>query len=239
MSETGETSGAAETAESSENTETAETSTVSDIDSIEKSIDTDSNVSEADEKETAETENLRETYGDTTETKENYDGTVDEDFGFQENIGLTDEQKAEIQAETGWSDKIIDNIRSPEEADIYKNVGLTELKIDGKECLIKEDLEFDTPDEYGVTNGMRINDGNAPHNADGEVIYVHHIGQHADSPFAELTFAEHRQGGNDTILHDKNMETEVHGDDNRWTKERREYWKQRLDEYDKHKEEQK
>ena len=58
-------------------------------------------------------------------------------------------------------------------------------------------------------------------------IQLHHIGQHKDSPLAELTFEEHRCNGNDIVLHDKSSETETHGEGNTWDSERQVYWKER------------
>lgn len=54
---------------------------------------------------------------------------------------------------------------------------------------------------------------------------MHHIGQKPDSPLAELTTEEHRGAGNDTILHDKQKESEI--DRNEFAKERKEHWKNR------------
>ena len=79
-----------------------------------------------------------------------------------------------------------------------------------------------------MTNAERIKEGLAPLNKNGKPIYLHHIGQRPDSPLAELTFEEHRMGGNDTILHDKSKPTEVHGDNNQWDTERKNYWKNRI-----------
>lgn len=60
-------------------------------------------------------------------------------------------------------------------------------------------------------------------------VHLHHIGQKADSPLAELTRSEHLSGGNDTILHDKGKPTETHGAGNSWNSEKREYWKNRAE----------
>lgn len=143
--------------------------------------------------------------------------------------GLTDEQKQKIKEETGWSDEIIDAIGSWAEYEIYKKAGLVEEEIGGKKCLIRNDIDWDQLDEKGRTNAERIKEGKAPLDKDGNLIQLHHIGQHADSPLAELTFKEHRCDGNDTILHDKKKETEVHGEGNEWDTERANYWKNRYE----------
>ena len=141
--------------------------------------------------------------------------------------GLTAEEKAKIKEETGWSDEVIDAIGSWEEYEIYKKAGLKEVEINGKKVLIRSDIDWNQKDEKGRTNAERIKQGLAPLDKEGNAIELHHIGQHADSPLAELTFDEHRGGGNDTILHDKTKETETHGEGNTWDKERQEHWKER------------
>ena len=80
----------------------------------------------------------------------------------------------------------------------------------------------------GRTNRERAEQGLSPLNKSGNVIELHHIGQHADSPLAELTQAEHRGKGNDTILHDKTKDTEI----NRqvFAGERSEHWEKRAQE---------
>lgn len=142
--------------------------------------------------------------------------------------GLTDEEKAKIKEETGWSDEIIDAIGSMEEYEIYKNAGLVEVEIDGKKCLVRNDIDWDHKDAMGRTNRERAEQGLSPINKDGKVIELHHIGQHADSPLAELTTEEHRGKGNDTILHNKTKESEI--DRQVFAKERNEHWEARANE---------
>lgn len=151
------------------------------------------------------------------------DGEADE-----QQEGLTDEEKAEIKEETGWSDEIIDAIGSMEEYEIYKNAGLVEVEIDGKKCLVRNDIDWDQKDAMGRTNRERAEQGLSPINKDGKVIELHHIGQHADSPLAELTTEEHRGKGNDTILHNKTKESEI--DRQAFSKERNEHWEARANE---------
>lgn len=148
------------------------------------------------------------------------DGEADE-----KQEGLTDEEKAKIKEETGWSDEIIDAIGSMEEYEIYKNAGLVEAEIDGKKCLVRNDIDWDQKDAMERTNRERAEQGLSPINKDGKVIELHHIGQHADSPLAELTTEEHRGKGNDTILHNKTKESEI--DRQAFAKERNEHWEAR------------
>ena len=79
----------------------------------------------------------------------------------------------------------------------------------------------------GRTNEERANQGLAPING-GEVIELHHIGQHTDSPLAELTREEHRGKGNDAILHDKTKESEI--DRQAFAREKNNHWMERAKE---------
>lgn len=144
-----------------------------------------------------------------------------------ENEGLTDEEKQEIKEKTGWSDEIIDAISSMEEAQIYMDAGLKEVEIDGKKCLIRGDIDLDQVDEDGISNRERMARGRPPITKDGQEVELHHIGQKADSPLAELTTQEHRGAGNDSILHNKNKESEI--DRNEFAKERKSHWKSRAE----------
>lgn len=148
--------------------------------------------------------------------------------------GLTDEEKVKIKEETGWSDEIIDNIKNMKQYEILKNAGLIEVEINGKKCLIKENIDLDYEDEDGITNKERMARGLAPLDSKtGKPIELHHLGQKADSPLVELTEEEHRTGEyedgkkNQSLWHDNTINTEVHGEDNTWDQERKAYWKER------------
>lgn len=158
----------------------------------------------------------------------NEDDEGNDDADENANDGLTDEEKAKIKEETGWSDEIIDAIGSWKEYEIYKNAGLVEAEIDGKKCLIRNDIDWDQKDAMGRTNKERAEQGLSPINKDGKVIELHHIGQHADSPLAELTQEEHRGKGNDSILHDKTKESEI--DRQAFANERSDHWSARANE---------
>ena len=135
--------------------------------------------------------------------------------------GLSDADKARIKEETGWSNKILDNIRNPEEADIYRNLNLSESIINGKECLIRSDIDWNQKDADGQTNLERAKSGKAPYNKDGERVTLHHIGQHNDSPLAELTHSEH-VGKNNHILHDLTKKSEINR--NEFSNSKKSYW---------------
>ena len=147
--------------------------------------------------------------------------------------GLTDEEKEKVKKETGWSDEIIDAIRSMDEYEVYKKAGLVEAEINGKKCLIRNDIDWNQKDAMGRTNKERVEQGLVPINKDGNVIELHHIGQHKDSPLAELTVQEHRGKENYNIRHDGTKESEI--DRQAFAKERAEHWESRANEGDSEK----
>lgn len=159
---------------------------------------------------------------------DNSSETKESDECIDAKEGLTNEEKAKIKEETGWSDEIIDAIGSMNEYEIYRDAGLQEAEIGGKKCLIRSDIDWAQKDAMGRTNRERAEQGLSPINKDGKVIELHHIGQHADSPLAELTPEEHRGKGNDTILHDKTKESEI--DRQAFAVERSAHWEARANE---------
>jgi len=151
-----------------------------------------------------------------------------------ENKGLSDEEKAKIKEETGWSDEIIDCIQNMKQYEVLKNAGLKEAEINGRKCLIKENIDLDYTDADGVSNRERIARGFAPLDSKtGKPLELHHLGQKEDSPLVEMTEEEHRTGDfedgkkNQSLWHDANVETEVHGEGNTWRSEREAHWKAR------------
>lgn len=172
-------------------------------------------------------EQLQEKFNEAID-EQNAENTSEADETDEKPEGLTDEEKAKIKEETGWSDEIIDAIGSMEEYEIYKKAGLVEAEINGKKCLVRTDIDWDQKDAMGRTNRERAEQGLSPINKDGKVIELHHIGQHSDSPLAELTTEEHRGQGNDTILHNKTKESEI--DRQAFAKERNDHWEARASE---------
>lgn len=159
---------------------------------------------------------------------------------------LSNEEKAQIKEETGWSDEIIDNIQNMKQYEILKNANLVEVEINGRKCLIRTDVDLDKEwntgkfDENGQpiyeTNRERMEDGKPPLDEKGKPIQLHHLGQKSDSPLVELTEEEHRTGEyengkkNQSLWHDNTKETEVHGEfEGRWIQERRSHWESRYE----------
>lgn len=141
---------------------------------------------------------------------------------------LIDSEKAKIKEETDWSDEIINSIGSIQEYEIYKNIGLEDTEINGRKCLIRNDIDWNQKDQMGRTNKERMEQGLAPIHKEGTVIELHHIGQHNDSPLAELSHKEHQSDGNYLILHDSKKESEI--DRSAFDKERINHWKDRANE---------
>lgn len=154
--------------------------------------------------------------------------SIKTDEGTKEKEGLLDEQKQLIKEETGWSNTIINAIGSWKEYAIYKNAGLVEAEIDGRKCLIRNDIDWNQKDAFGRTNKERSEQGLSPLNKAGKPIELHHIGQHVDSPLAELIQEEHRGKGNDGILHNKNVNSEI--DRTAFANERSQHWQSRVNE---------
>lgn len=127
----------------------------------------------------------------------------------------------------GCSDVLLESIDSEAEALIYDEAKLEPTVINGKDVLIRTDIDYDKKDLLGDTNLDRMKDGRAPLDDNGKPVELHHIGQKQDSPLAELTVDEHRGKGNDNILHNKLKESEINRED--FAAERSDHWKARAE----------
>lgn len=160
---------------------------------------------------------------------------------FSDCTELTNDNRKLLQEETGWSDEIVNAIKTSEEADVYKTAGLKDVngnlertdidwgakipqdRIDRMRSLFGDEVADKWSDK---TNLDLIKEGKAPYGPDGERVNLHHIGQKPDSPLAELTNTEHKS--NDGILHDKTKVSEIERPVFR--KEREVYWQNRYNE---------
>lgn len=144
--------------------------------------------------------------------------------------GLTEEEKALIKEETGWSDEIIDAIESMDQYEIYKNADLHEAEVNGRKCLLKDiDLDYVDPDT-GLTNRELMEKGRSPIDSKtGEKIELHHMGQDFDGPFAELTENSEHGDGNHKTLHGKMEDSWRNNPEqkNQYQTEKRNHWKTR------------
>lgn len=138
--------------------------------------------------------------------------------------GLTMNEAALIQKQSGYPLDVIKQFSNMEQYDICKSAGLTPRMINGKTELIRN-IDLDFVDDMGRTNAQRMEQGLAALDPTGQSYELHHIGQKADSTLAILTKAEHMQGGNNKIWHVLGEATEVHGPGNTWDLQRQEFWK--------------
>lgn len=116
--------------------------------------------------------------------------------------GLTMNQAAMIQKESGYPLDVIKGFASMEQYDICRNAGLSSQMVNGKTALVRS-VDPDFVDELGRTNLQRMRQGLAALDpATGQAYQLHHIGQDPSSTLAILTEAEHMQGGNNLIWHE-------------------------------------
>lgn len=97
--------------------------------------------------------------------------------------------RAEINEKSNYSDEVNEKISSVEELEVYQKANLKEENIDGRTCLVRDDIDMEYIDpKSGMTNQELMEKGRAPYDAKtGERIELHHIGQDYNSPLAELT----------------------------------------------------
>ena len=170
-----------------------------------KRIDVDNNSNSDNPKDTVKKFDPDKRIEDDNEIKKS---DIQENVDSPEKKGLTDEEKLKIKEETNWSDEIIDHIENMDQYEIYKNAGLHEEEINGRKCLVKDiDMDYVDP-KTGLTNRERMENGMSPIDSKtGEKIELHHMGQDADSPFAELCENSEHGDGNHATLHPKNGES--------------------------------
>lgn len=154
---------------------------------------------------------------------------------------LSFSDKLAIRLRTGWSDRVLPSIGSREEAEIYIRAGLREAVVGGRPALIRSDIDWsafncrkdwlknrlaDWDRWKDYNNADLIGEGYPPRDSNGDPYELHHIGQRQDSPFAELTWAEHMGDGNNTILHRAGKESEI--DRGEFDDEKSAYWQARF-----------
>lgn len=148
----------------------------------------------------------------------------------QPSNGLTTEECAQIQQESGLPLDFIKNFHSMEEYRVYRDAGLTNQKVDGQWAFTR-DIDWDFLDDQGRTNAQRVREGLSPLDPWGESYELHHIGQQTDSPLAILTSREHEE--NFSALHANTGQTqgEQPSQGSQWTQQRRDFWQTLLDMY--------
>ena len=146
-----------------------------------------------------------------------------------------------VRSQSGWSDFILKNINSIDEAKIYLKAGLKEAMVGGRHSLIRSDIDwsaFNCRKEWLKTklsdwdrwkdynNADLIGEGYPPRDSNGDPYELHHIGQRQDSPFAELSWSEHMGDGNNTILHRMGEYSVI--DRGQFDDEKSRYWQDRF-----------
>lgn len=143
--------------------------------------------------------------------------------------------RAEIYENSEYSDEVNDMISSKDELEVYQKAELKEENIDGRTCLVRDDIDLDYVDpKSGMTNQELMEKGRAPYDSKtGERIELHHIGQEYDSPLAELT-ADSEHGQYYSTLHTKETESWRNDEqkNNRYNNiDRPQHWKSRVKEH--------
>lgn len=116
---------------------------------------------------------------------------------------------------------------SPAEIEIYNEANVETSEVNGREVLVRTDIDYEEKDLFGRSNLERMEIGLAPL-VEGKPIELHHIGQRMDSPLAELKVEEHRGAGNDGILHNKTQGSLI--DRIEFNQEKVHHWQARAEE---------
>lgn len=139
--------------------------------------------------------------------------------------GLTINEAAKIQKQSGYPPEVIKQFKSMKEYEVYKKAELYPMKVNGNEALIRNiDLNYKSDlAGHEVTNLQRMELGYAPIDSGTGMPYeLHHINQKNDGTLAILTKAEHE--GNSSILNTIGKKTEI--DRDTFSKETRKlFWK--------------
>ena len=154
-----------------------------------------------------------------------------------------DNWRIRVKRRTGWSDEIISALRSEEEAKIYIAARLVEKRVNGRPALVNPTIDgrafncrkkwlkdkladYDRWKDYN--NADLMGEGYPPRDSNGDPYELHHIGQHQDSPFAELTWQQHMGDGNNAILHPQ-RESEI--DRQQFDHEKAAHWMARFEDF--------
>ena len=125
--------------------------------------------------------------------------------------GLTMNEAAIIQQESGLPMDVISQLHSMDEYLVYKDAGLKPVMVNGRTALVQNiDLNYVStlPDGSEVANLVRMQRGYAPLDpTTGKAYQLHHIGQKADGTLAILTESQHQ--GNSAILNIVGKESEI------------------------------
>ena len=137
-------------------------------------------------------------------------------------------QRQLIKEFSPYSEQLNSHFRTTQELSVYTRTGLQENKMLAKTLDLPSFLELkvdpNRTDAMGCSNKERTALGRAAIDENGDPVNLHHIGQKADSPLAMLPDRVHKEY--DSVLHDKSISSEVHGDGSKWNFERTQIWKE-------------
>ena len=142
---------------------------------------------------------------------------------FATKAGLSMNDAARIQMESGYPIDLIKQIKSIEKYNIYKEAGLYTRMVNGKLALVR-DIELNYVGEgETLTNLERMKRGLTPIDPlTGETYQLHHVNQRNDGTLAILTIKEHQ--GNAAILNTFGKESEINREAFKVIREN--FWKQ-------------
>ncbi len=134
--------------------------------------------------------------------------------------GLTLNEAAAIQKESGYPLDVIKRFKSVDEYNVYKDAGLYPKMVNGKIALIR-DIDWNYTKD-NTSNYLRALKGGPPiEPLSGKSYQVHHINQDPNGTFAILTEKEHLE--NSKILHIFGKESTI--DRGEFSKEKIKFWK--------------
>lgn len=109
--------------------------------------------------------------------------------------GLSMNEAAMIQKESGYPLSIIKQFHSVDEYNVFKQAGLKAEMLANNLALVRSDIDlYNVVDEYGRNNFTRLSQGLNPIDSTGKTFQWHHIGQNNDATLALLTATEHDAG---------------------------------------------
>ncbi len=116
------------------------------------------------------------------------------------------QEAAAFQMKTGGCPtSVLEEFHTKEEFEVIKKAGLKAKMINGKNALVRDDIDLKHVDKFGRTNLERMKGGLAPLDSTGKSFELHHIGQENDATLAILTQAEH----DSKALHGFKMKSEI------------------------------
>lgn len=179
-----------------------------DVDDADTNESSDNLVDETDSETESELVENEPEKMETSENEDSYETETNDDTDSTDSEMDAEAVREEISEKSDYSDEVNEKISSVEELEVYQKANLKEENIDGRTCLVRDDIDMEYVDpKSGMTNQELMEKGRAPYDAKtGERIELHHIGQDYDSPLAELT-EDTEHGDYYSALHTKEGES--------------------------------